>query len=149
MFLGVLGVAPDSSYTISVTEYLFQDTMGTMLEDGVSYPPEGPDVLEPGEYRFFTLYVGSMHLEQFHILLLSMIQILRRDLRVGRHVLHVARPEEEEGPRRLLPRVGARAAVAQRPRVLPRRQDPKQRVDVKAQRAQPAQSVPGAKSVLN
>jgi len=54
VFLGVLGVAPDSSYTISVTEYLFQDTMGVMLEDGV----ETTATVAPGTYSFFSLYVG-------------------------------------------------------------------------------------------
>lgn len=54
VFLGVLGVAPDSSYTISVTEYLFQDTMGTMLSDGVATTA----TLAPESYSFFSLYVG-------------------------------------------------------------------------------------------
>lgn len=54
VFLGVLGVAPDSSYTIAVTEYLFQDTMGTMLQDGVTTDA----TLAPGSYSFFSLYVG-------------------------------------------------------------------------------------------
>jgi hypothetical protein len=56
VFLGVLGVAPDSSYTISVTEYLFQDTMGESLTNGAPVTATVP----AEEYSFFTLYVGPM-----------------------------------------------------------------------------------------
>jgi hypothetical protein len=69
IFLGVLGKAPDSSYEISVTEYLFGDdcgvdpTTGDVLSvadggcnliDGVSASPK----LKANDYSFFTMYVG-------------------------------------------------------------------------------------------
>jgi len=56
VFIGVLGVSPDSSYTIKVTEYLFSDTMGTSLTDGA----ETTVTVAPEKYSFFTLYVGPM-----------------------------------------------------------------------------------------
>jgi len=54
VFIGVLGVSPDSSYTIKVTEYLFSDTMGTSLTDGAEIVADVP----ANKYVFFTLYVG-------------------------------------------------------------------------------------------
>ena len=59
IFLGVLGKAPDSSYEISVTEYLFTDSCddvdgGCALHDG--QPAEV--LLTPNQYSFHTLYVG-------------------------------------------------------------------------------------------
>ena len=62
VFLGILGVAPDSSYSISVTEYLFQDTNGAMLTDG----QEATATLAPGSYSFFSLYVGPAD-EQMYV----------------------------------------------------------------------------------
>ena len=54
IFIGVLGKGPDSSYTISVTEYVFDEGAMTALESGE------PSVVsvEAGSYSFFTLYVG-------------------------------------------------------------------------------------------
>ena len=54
VFVGVLGTAPDSSYTISVTEYVFTDAMATSLSDQES----GCADVAAGSYAFFQLYVG-------------------------------------------------------------------------------------------
>ena len=53
IFVGVLGTSPDSSYTISITEYVFDGIM-TPLTSGT------PSVVSvaAGTYSFFTLYVG-------------------------------------------------------------------------------------------
>lgn len=65
VFLGVLGTAPDSSYEISVTEYLFHEHQpghagvtgivhSSMLQDNTATSVSIP----AGSYMFFELYVG-------------------------------------------------------------------------------------------
>ena len=65
VFLGILGTAPDSSYEIAVTEYLFHEHMpGHAGVTGVRYPDmlvddQTVDVsVPPQQYVFFELYVG-------------------------------------------------------------------------------------------
>ena len=66
IFLGVLGTAPDSSYEISVTEYLFNDHAANDAHDGGGHVHAAPLVdkesvtvdVAAGEYVFFQLYVG-------------------------------------------------------------------------------------------
>ncbi len=65
VFLGVLGTAPDSSYEISVSEYLFHEHQpghagvtgivhGSMLQDDTATTA----TIAPESYMFFELYVG-------------------------------------------------------------------------------------------
>jgi len=54
VFVGVLGMAPDSSYTISVTEYVFDGAMAN-LKDG---EPGTQYSVPTNSYAFFMLYVG-------------------------------------------------------------------------------------------
>ena len=67
MFIGVLGTAPDSSYEISVSEYLFHDHQAghagvtgivhsSMLQDRTPTTV----TIAPQSYMFFELYVGPM-----------------------------------------------------------------------------------------
>ena len=67
VFLGVLGTAPDSSYEISVSEYLFHDhpaghagvigiVHSSMLQDRTPTTV----TIAPQSYMFFELYVGPM-----------------------------------------------------------------------------------------
>jgi hypothetical protein len=59
IFLGILGKAPDSSYEIKVTEYIFDNIEESMSQAAVLEDSKATDAsLVAGVYSFFTLYVG-------------------------------------------------------------------------------------------